>query len=41
VIVIVPTRELVMQVSKEYLKLQHFDDEFKVLRVYGGTPIDA
>ncbi len=39
VMVIVPTRELVIQVKKEYVKLQHYKNEFKVMAIYGGTDI--
>jgi len=37
--VIVPTRELVTQVRKEYMKLQHYKNEYKVMGIYGGTDI--
>jgi ATP-dependent RNA helicase DDX21 len=40
VIVIVPTRELAIQVAKEYSKLVHYEDEFKVVKIYGGQPIE-
>jgi superfamily II DNA/RNA helicase len=40
VLVIVPTRELVTQVKKEYIKLQHSKNEFKVMGIYGGTDIN-
>jgi ATP-dependent RNA helicase DeaD len=29
-----------LQVSNELSKLKHYDDEYKVLTVYGGVPID-
>lgn len=35
-----PTRELALQVSQELSKLKHFEDEYKVLTVYGGVSID-
>ena len=38
--VIVPTRELATQVKKEYEKLQHVKDEYKVMKVFGGTDIN-
>ena len=34
-----PTRELAIQVRREYLKLAHYKGEYQVLAVYGGTPI--
>ena len=37
--VIVPTRELAIQVANEYEKLQLFEGEFSILSIYGGTPI--
>lgn len=39
-IVLAPTRELALQVSKEVTLLKHYDDEFNVLTVYGGVSID-
>jgi len=39
VIVLVPTRELCIQVSKEYEKLRHGPRDFIVKAVYGGTDI--
>ena len=38
-LVIVPTRELCLQVSKELSTLKHFQNEFKVHSVYGGTQV--
>jgi superfamily II DNA/RNA helicase len=35
-----PTRELAIQVTKEIEKLKHYDNEFKVVTVYGGVNID-
>jgi ATP-dependent RNA helicase DeaD len=39
-IILAPTRELALQVSNELSKLKHYEDEYKVLTVYGGVPID-
>ena len=39
-IVMAPTRELAIQVTKELEKLKHYDSEFKVVTVYGGVSID-
>lgn len=39
VIVLVPTRELCMQVSKEFVRFMNFEKEYRVLSVYGGTEI--
>lgn len=39
-IVLVPTRELALQVTKEIEKLKHYDNEFKIVTVYGGVNID-
>ena len=39
VIVLVPTRELCMQVSKEFIRFMNFEKEYRVLSVYGGTEI--
>ena len=35
-----PTRELALQVTNELQKLKHYDNEFKVVTVYGGVNID-
>lgn len=35
-----PTRELALQVSKEFNALKHYDNEYNVLTVYGGVSID-
>lgn len=39
VIVVVPTRELTLQVSNVFEQIKH-SDEYRVLPVYGGTPMD-
>lgn len=39
VIVLVPTRELCMQVTKEFVRFMNHEKEFRVLSVYGGTEI--
>lgn len=39
VLVLVPTRELAIQVTKEFEKLINTPKEFRVLSVYGGTDI--
>ena len=39
-IVLAPTRELALQVSKELKALKHYDSEYKVITVYGGVSID-
>jgi ATP-dependent RNA helicase DeaD len=35
-----PTRELALQVSKEFNALKHHEAEYNVLTVYGGVSID-
>jgi len=39
-IVLAPTRELAIQVTREIEKLKHYDNEFKIVTVYGGVSID-
>ncbi len=39
-IVLAPTRELAVQVSNEFSKLKHYEEEFRVLTVYGGVSIE-
>lgn len=39
-IVLAPTRELALQVTKEIEKLKHYDTEFKIVTVYGGVNIE-
>jgi superfamily II DNA/RNA helicase len=38
-LILVPTRELAIQVGKVFDKLKHDEREFKVLKIYGGTDI--
>jgi len=38
--ILAPTRELALQIAKELNALKHYDNEYKVLTVYGGVPID-
>lgn len=38
-IVIVPTRELAIQVTNEYNRFKNFNDEYRVITCYGGTEI--
>lgn len=40
ILVLVPTRELAMQVTKEFEKLKNTPSEYRVLSVYGGTDIN-
>ena len=39
-IVLAPTRELALQVTKEFNALKHSENEYNVLTVYGGVSID-
>ena len=39
VVVIVPTRELCIQVGKEFDRFKNSPNEYRTLTVYGGTPI--
>ena len=39
-IILAPTRELALQISKVLKCLRHHGDEFRVITVYGGVPID-
>lgn len=39
-IVLAPTRELALQVTAEIAKLKHYENEFKIVTVYGGVSID-
>ena len=39
IVAIVPTRELCIQVSKEFTRFKNSPNEYRVLPVYGGTPI--
>ena len=36
-----PTRELAIQITNELNKMKHHPDEFKIVTVYGGVPVDA
>jgi ATP-dependent RNA helicase DDX21 len=38
--VLAPTRELALQVSKQINDLKHYENEFNLLTVYGGVSID-
>ena len=38
--ILAPTRELALQISKEANALKHHEKEYNVLTVYGGTPMD-
>ena len=40
IMVLVPTRELAIQVTKEFEKLKNTPNEYRVLSVYGGTDIN-
>lgn len=39
-ICLAPTRELAIQVTNEIAKLKHYENEFKIVTVYGGVNID-
>ena len=41
VIVLVPTRELCMQVAREFTRFMNHEKEYRVLAVYGGTDINS
>lgn len=38
-IIIVPTRELAIQVSNEYARFRNWDSEYRIVTCYGGTDI--
>lgn len=38
--ILAPTRELALQISKELEALKHHKNEYNVLTVYGGKSID-
>jgi len=38
--ILAPTRELALQISKEANALKHYEKEYSVLTVYGGIPMD-
>ena len=39
-IVLAPTRELALQVTTEMSKLKHYENEFRIVTVYGGVNIE-
>jgi len=39
-IMLAPTRELAIQITNELTKLKHTPEEFRIVTVYGGVPID-
>lgn len=39
-IILAPTRELALQVAKVLKTLKHYENEYKVITVYGGVSID-
>ncbi len=39
IVILVPTRELAIQVTREFNRFKNNSDEYRVLSVYGGTPI--
>lgn len=39
-IMLAPTRELAIQITNELKKLQYFENEIKIVTVYGGVPIE-
>lgn len=39
-IVLAPTRELALQVTNEMSKLKHYENEFRIVTVYGGVNIE-
>ena len=41
ILVMVPTRELCVQVTREIESLKHYPDEFRVASLFGGTEIGA
>lgn len=41
ILVLVPTRELAIQVTREFEKLRNTKNEFRILSIYGGTDIQA
>lgn len=40
-IMLAPTRELAIQITNELTKMKHHPDEFRIVTVYGGSPIEA
>ena len=41
IIVLAPTRELAIQITNELNKMKHTPDEFKIVTVYGGVPVEG
>jgi ATP-dependent RNA helicase DDX21 len=41
ILCLVPTRELAIQVSNEFVRFKNKDNEYRVLSIYGGTDIHA
>lgn len=39
-VILAPTRELALQVTKELTALRHSEFEYRVITVYGGVPIE-
>jgi len=39
-IILAPTRELALQITSELTKMKYSDNEFKIVTVYGGVPIE-
>jgi len=39
IVVVVPTRELCIQVANEIASIRHSENEFRVMQVYGGVDI--
>jgi Superfamily II DNA and RNA helicases len=39
-IVLAPTRELALQVTKELNKMKHRETEFRIVTVYGGVSVE-
>lgn len=39
-LILCPTRELTMQVQREFEKLKQFEENIRVVSIYGGQPID-
>ena len=39
ILCLVPTRELAIQVTREFERFKNFDNEYRVLSIYGGTDI--
>lgn len=40
VIMLAPTRELAIQITNELAKIKYTDNEFKIVTVYGGVPVE-